>query len=40
MSACRGGLCRPGPLAAVAGRRRQVPPELFEIAKSSGVLFE
>ena len=40
MIAFRGGLCLPAPLAEVAGRRRQVPPELFEIAKSSGVLFE
>jgi 6-phosphofructokinase 1 len=40
MIAWRGGNCIPVPLESVAGRRRQVAPEVFEFAKASGVLFE
>ncbi|MCK6478892.1 MAG: 6-phosphofructokinase [Planctomycetes bacterium] len=40
MIAFRAGLCMPVLLEEVAGRRRQVPAELFEIAKKAGVLFE
>ncbi len=40
MIAFRGGRCVPVPLEEVAGRRRQIPPETFEIAKAAGVMFE
>ncbi len=40
MIAWRGGNCIPVPLEQVAGRRRQVAPEVFEFAKACGVLFE
>ena len=40
MIAWRGGNCIPIPLEQVAGHRRQVPPEVFEFAKSCGVMFE
>lgn len=40
MIALRSGRCIPVPLEEVAGRRRQIPPETFEIAKAAGVMFE
>ncbi len=40
MIAYRGAKCVPVPLDEVAGRRRQVLPEVFELAKKMGVLFE
>jgi 6-phosphofructokinase 1 len=40
MIAWRSGRCVPVPLEEAAGRRRQVVPELFEVAKRAGVLFE
>jgi hypothetical protein len=40
MIAFRAGLCMPVLLDEVAGRRRQVPAELFEIARKAGVLYE
>ncbi|MNC94714.1 hypothetical protein D3C83_116340 [compost metagenome] len=38
--AWRGGKCIPVPLEESAGKRRQVVPEVFELAKRCGVLFE
>jgi 6-phosphofructokinase 1 len=38
--AWRAGSCLPVPLAEAAGRRRQVIPEVFELAKKMEVLFE
>jgi 6-phosphofructokinase 1 len=40
MIAWRSGNCIPVPLEEVAGRRRQVSPEVFETAKKMGILFE
>ncbi len=40
MIAWRLGSCLPVPLEEVAGRRRQVVPEVFELAKKMDVLFE
>ncbi len=40
MIAWRLGSCLPVPLDEVAGRRRQVVPEVFEVAKKMEVLFE
>jgi 6-phosphofructokinase 1 len=40
MIAWRQGTCLPVPLEDVAGRRRQVIPEVFELAKKQEVLFE
>ena len=40
MIAWRSGNCVPIPLEDVAGHRRQVSPEVFEIAKQMGILFE
>jgi 6-phosphofructokinase 1 len=40
MIAWRLGSCIPVPLEEVAGRRRQVVPEVFELAKKMEVLFE
>jgi 6-phosphofructokinase 1 len=38
--AWRGGKCLPVPIEEAAGKRRQVVPEVFELAKRCGVLFE
>jgi hypothetical protein len=38
--AWRAGVCLPVPLEETAGRRRQVAPEVFEVAKRAGVVFE
>jgi 6-phosphofructokinase 1 len=40
MIAWRAGSCLPVPLEEAAGRRRQVVPEVFELAKRMDVLFE